>query len=65
MVVSPFFRVHDLIQRATMDSSMPMSVKEAVYLAAGITAFHLFEELDFDDLFRLRLWNEFQHRSPE
>ncbi|OQV22380.1 Importin-11 [Hypsibius exemplaris] len=56
-------KIVELIKVTTSGHDVPMIVKEAVYLSAGLAAFHLFDMLDFDALFRDHLWREFQDKS--
>ncbi|GAU97529.1 hypothetical protein RvY_08807 [Ramazzottius varieornatus] len=56
-------KILSLVTAATTTPGVATLFKEAVYLAAGIAAFHLFDMLDFDQLFRNHLWVEFQDKS--
>lgn len=57
------FRIVELINLASASPGMDLMAKEAIYLSCGLTAFHLFDLLNFDSLFRDRLWQEYQDKS--
>lgn len=54
-----------MVKRAMITPGMDLLEREAIYLATGLAAFHLFDSLDFDTLFRDHLWQEFQNKTPQ
>ncbi|XP_055338313.1 importin-11-like [Paramacrobiotus metropolitanus] len=57
-------KIVELIKSTTVDTAMAPVMREGIYFAAGLAAFHLFDSLDFDSLFKQNLWQEYQNKSP-